>query len=187
MSSSGHAAKNGERPGFHIIGKRLDGVDEKAKVAGNIIYADDFVMEGMLHARVFRSTRVSAKIRSLDTSVAINLPGVAAILTAKDVLNNRSVTGSVGQVTDLGLVQTVPQLVLAEDRVRFYGEPIALLAAEDPDIAAAALKLIKIEYEDTPGVFDPEEAMSDDAPLVHEDTNTIAHWELRRGNVDSAL
>ena len=187
MSSSGHAAKNGERPGFHIIGKRLDGVDEKAKVAGNIIYADDFVMEGMLHARVFRSTRVSAKIRSLDTSVAINLPGVAAILTAKDVLNNRSVTGSVGQVTDLGLVQTVPQLVLAEDRVRFYGEPIALLAAEDPDIAAAALKLIKIEYEDTPGVFDPEEAMSDDAPLVHEDTNTIAHWELRRGNVDSAF
>lgn len=187
MNSSGHVAKGGERPGFHIIGKRLDGVDEKAKVAGNIIYADDFVMESMLHARVFRSTRVSAKIKSLDTSDAINLPGVATILTAKDVLNNRLVTGSVGQVTDLGLVQTVPQLVLAEDRVRFYGEPIALLAAEDPDIAAAALKLIKIEYEDTPGVFDPEEAMSDDAPPVHEDKNTIAHWELRRGNVDSAF
>ena len=187
MNSSGHLVKNGEKSGFHVIGKRLDGVDEKAKVFGNITYADDFAMEGMLHAKVFRSTRVSAKINSLDTSDAINLPGVATVITAKDVLNNRSVTGSVGQVTDLGLVQTVPQLVLAEDRVRFYGEPIALVAAEDPDIAAAALKLIKIEYEDIPGVFDPEEAMSDTAPPVHEGKNTIAHWELRRGDVDSAF
>jgi len=81
-------------------------------------------------------------------------------------------------------VQAVYQVVLAEDRVRFYGEPIALVAAEDPDIAEAALKLIKIEYEDLPGVFDPEEAMKDDAPKVHGDNNIIAHWELRRGDID---
>ena len=172
---------------FHVIGKRLDGVDEKLKVAGDILYADDFSMEKMLHAKVFRSTRASARIKSLDTSAARSLPGVVDVLTAEDIPNNRAVTGSVGQVADIGLVQPVSQLVLAEDRVRFYGEPVALVAAEDPDIAEEALKLIKIEYEDLPGVFDPEEAVKDDAPRVMGDTNIIAHWELRRGDVDKAF
>ena len=172
---------------FHVIGKRLDGVDEKAKVGGNIIYADDFSMGGMLYGKVFRSTRASAKIKSLDISIARNLPGVVTVITAHDVPNNRAVTISVGQAADPGLAQTVSQPVLAEDKVRFCGEPIALVAAEDPDIAEEALKLIKIEYEDLPGVFDPEEAMKDDAPKVVGDTNIIAHWEMRRGDVDKAF
>jgi len=187
MNNGSHVEKDSKKPVFHVVGKRLDGVDEKAKVSGDTIYADDFVMFGMLHAKVFRSTKASAKIKSLDTTGARNLPGVVTVITAEDVPNNRSVTGSVGQVADLGLVQTMHQLILAEDRVRFYGEPIALVAAEDPDIAESALKLIRIEYEELHGVFTPEEAIKDDAPAVHEGKNTIAHWELRRGDIDRAF
>ena len=187
MTYSRTARKGEGKQTFHVVGKRLDGIDEKAKVSGNIIYADDFNMAGMLYAKVFRSTRASARIKSLDISAAKNLPGVVAVLTAEDVPDNRSVTSTVGQVADIGLVGAVNQLVLAEDRVRFYGEPIALIAAEDPDIAEVALRLIKIEYEDLPGVFDPEEAMKDSAPAVHEGSNVVSHWELRRGDVDRAF
>ena len=172
-----------KRP-FYMVGKRLNGIDDKAKVSGSVIYADDFTMEGMLHGKVFRSMRASAKIKSVDTTAARNLPGVVAVITAGDVPNNRSVTSAVGQTTDLGLAQAVPRLVLAEDRVRFYGEPVALIAAVTPDIAEAALKLIKVEYDDLPGVFDVEEAMRDDAPKVHERENITAHWGLRRGDID---
>ena len=182
MKYRGTAKK--EKQTFYLVGKRLDGIDDRAKVSGNVIFADDFVMEKMLYGKVFRSTRASAKIKSMEITAAKRLPGVATIITAEDVPNNRSVTGAVGQTADLGLAQIHNQLVLAEDRVRFYGEPIALIAAEDPDIAEAALKLIRIEYEDLPGVFDPEEAMKDDAPRVHEGKNITAHWGLRRGDVD---
>jgi len=173
---------------FHLVGKRLDGIDDKAKVSGSIIYADDFVIDGMLHGKVFRSTKASARIKSIDTTAARGLPGVITVMTAEDVPNNRSVTSAVGQTADLGLAQAVQRLVLAEDRVRFYGEPIALIAAEDPDIAETALKLIRVEYEDLPGVFDTEEAMKDDAPMVHEGKKNItAHWGLRRGDVDKGF
>jgi len=179
--------KNNQGKTYHLIGRPLDGIDDKAKVAGTVIYADDFVLEGMLHGKVFRSTRASARIKSIDTSSARNLPGVVTVITADDVPNNRSVTSAVGQTAELGLAQAVQRLVLAEDRVRFYGEPIALVAAEAPEIAIAALKLIKIEYEDIPGVFDTEEAMKDDAPRVHQGKNTVTHWELRRGDIEKGF
>ena len=184
MKYRGMAGKNKEKRKFYVVGERRDSTDDKAKVSGSVIYADDFKMYRMLHGKVFRSTRASAKIKSLDTSAARNLSGVAAIIAAEDVPNNHSVTSAVGQTVDLGLAREVPQLVLAEDRVRFYGEPIALVAAEELDIAEEALKLIKIEYEDLPGVFDPEEAMKDDAPRVHEMGNTTAHWGLRCGDIE---
>jgi CO/xanthine dehydrogenase Mo-binding subunit len=178
---------NKDKDTFHMIGKRLDGLDERAKASGSVVYADDFTMPGMLHGKVFRSTRASARIKSLNTSAARSLRGVVAVLTYEDIPNNRAVTGSVGQVADIGLVQTVGQLVLAEDKVRFYGEPIALVAAEETDIAKEALKLIDIDYEDVPGVFDPEEAMKDDAPKVQGNSNVIAHWKLRQGDVEKAF
>jgi len=179
--------KDKQEQTFHLVGKRLDGVDDKAKVAGRVIYADDFTPEGMLYGKVFRSTKASARIKSINTDAARDLPGVVTVITADDVPNNSSVTGAVGQTANLGLAQPVQRLVLAEDRVRFYGEPIALIAAEDPDTAAEALRLIKIEYEDLPGIFDTEEAMKDDAPRVHEGKNTIAHWELRRGDIEKGF
>ena len=186
MKYGGMVGKDKEKQTFHVVGKRLDGLDEKAKVSGSVIYADDFTMDRMLYAKVFRSTKASAKIKSIDITAARSLTGVATVITAEDVPNNRSVTSAVGQAADVGLLQASHH-VLAEDRVRFYGEPIALVAAEDPDIAEVALKLIKIEYEALPGVFDPEEAMKDDAPKVHGDNNIIARWKLRRGDINKGF
>ncbi len=169
-----------------IIGTRADGLDEKDKVLGNVIYADDFTLPNMLYAKVFRSTRPSARIKKLDVSKARALEGVVCVLTAEDVPFNESISNVVGQTTEVGLLEAKHQ-VLAKDRVRYYGEPIALIAAESPDIAEEALELIEVEYEDLPAVFDPEEAMKPSAPKIHGDNNVIARWKLRKGDVEKGF
>ncbi len=170
----------------YSVGKRKNGLDERSKAEGNVVYADDFKMEKMLYGKVFRSSKPSAKIKNLDTSKAKDLNGVVAVMTAEDVPNNKSVTNIVGQSADVGLLQAKQQ-VLAEEEVRYYGEPIALVAAKDPDIAEEALTLIEIEYEELPGVFDPEEAMKENAPKVHGENNVIAKWKLREGEIDKGF
>jgi CO/xanthine dehydrogenase Mo-binding subunit len=174
---------NGE---LKIIGQRLGGLDEKDKVLGNVVFADDFVMPGMLQARVFRSTEASARIERLDVSRARSLPGVACVLTAAEVPNNESITNVVGQTTQVGLLEARHQ-VLARERVRFYGEPVALVAAESPEAASQALELIDVQYEKLPGVFDPLEAMKPEAPKIHGIDNVVSHWQLRKGDVEEGF
>jgi len=171
---------------YTYIGKRVAGLDEKDKVLGKVIFAEDYVMPGMLHAKVFRSKRASAQIKKLDVSRAKALPGVTCVLTAHDVPHNDSVKNVVGQTTEVGLLEARHH-VLAVDRVRHYGEPIALVAADSPEIAQDACELIEIVYEDLPGVFDPLEAMKPDAPRIHGDNNVIANWQLRKGDVEAAF
>jgi len=171
---------------FSIIGTRISGLDEKDKALGNVVYADDFLLPGMLQARVFRSTKASARIKRLEVSRAAALPGVACVLTAKEVPHNESVSNVVGQTTEVGLLEAKHQ-VLAQDRVRYYGEPIALVAAETLEEADEALGRIEIEYEDLPGVFDPLEAMAPGAPKIHGDNNVIASWKLRKGEVEQGF
>ncbi|MEE8184432.1 MAG: hypothetical protein V3T95_03930, partial [Acidobacteriota bacterium] len=151
---------------YSVVGTRIAGLDEKDKVLGNVIFADDFTLPGMLHGKVFRSTRASARIKRLDVSKAQELPGVVCVLSAEDVPNNESVKNVVGQTTEVGLLEAKHQ-VLARGRVRYWGEAIALVAAESLDIARDALKLIEVEYEELPAVFDPFEAMKPDAPKIH--------------------
>lgn len=171
---------------YSIIGKSEDGLDEKDKVMGNVIFAEDYSMPGMIYGKVFRSTKPSAKIKKLDVSKARELPGVVCVLTAEDVPNNESVKNMAGQTTEVGLLEATNQ-VLAKDRVRFYGEPIALVGAETYDIAEAALELIEVEFEDLPAVFDPLESMKPDAPRIHGQNNIIASWKLRKGDSDKAF
>ncbi len=171
---------------YKIIGSRAVGMDEKDKALGNVVFAEDFVLPGMLYAKVFRSTKPSALIKKLDVSKARALPGVECVMTAEDVPNNESVKNVVGQTTEVGLLEAKLQ-VLAKDRVRYYGEPIALVAAETLDIAEEALELIEIEYEDLPAVFDPLEARKPDAPRIHGSNNVIASWKLRKGDVEAAF
>ncbi len=171
---------------FSIIGKRLGGLDEKDKVLGNVVFADDFVMPGMLYARVFRAEKASAKIKCLDILRAQSLPGVICVLTADDVPHNESVKNVVGQTTEVGLLEAKHQ-VLVKERVRYWGEAIALVAAESPDTACRALELIEVEYEDLPAVFDPLEAMKPDAPKIHGDNNIIASWKLRKGDAEAGF
>lgn len=171
---------------YRYIGSRVSGMDERDKVLSNIKYAEDFSMPGMIHGKVFRSTRSSAMIKKLDLTKAKALDGVITIMTHEDVPNNESVKNCAGQNTEVGLLDAT-DTVLAVDRVRYYGEPIAILGAVNTDILRDAMELIDIEYEDIPGVFDPEEAMKPESPKLHGDNNVIAAWKLRKGDVDEAF
>ena len=171
---------------YSLIGKRKSGLDERDKVLGKVIFADDFTLPGMLYGKVFRSTRPSARIKRLDVSRARTLEGVVCVLTAEDVPNNESVKNVVGQTTEVGLLEATNQ-VLARDRVRYFGEAIALVAAETLEAAKEAVELIEVEYEDLPAVFDPLEARKAGAPKIHGENNVIASWKLRKGDVDKGF
>ena len=166
---------------LHTIGKphwRVDGID---KVTGQARFADDLRAPGMLYGRVLIARRPHARIVSIDTSRALALPGVHAVLTADDLPCAR-VFGVI--------IKNVP--VLADGRVRYWGDGVAMVAAETPDTAERALERIDVIYEDLPGVFDPEEAMEPGAPLIHEDSetgdsNVFVHHKVRSGDVEAGF
>src|SRR3990172_5213567 len=173
-------------PELRTVGKPLRKVDAMGKAVGDTVYAGDFSMPRMLHGKVFRSKQSSARITRLDVSKARALPGVACVITGFDVPNARLVSdmpGQTGQKQRAG--SDVP--VLTSEQVRFYGEPIALVAAETLEIADKALSLIEIDYEPLPGVYDPLEAMKPGAPVVTPPDNIVARWKIRKGNVESGF
>jgi carbon-monoxide dehydrogenase large subunit len=145
------------------IGQRLGRVEGPAKVTGEAKYTADILLPGMIWGKVLRSPLPHAKIVAIDTREAEQMPGILAVLTAKDLPD--LLTGR--------LVYDMP--VLAIDRVRFIGEKVAVVAAEDPDMAEDALASIDVEYEEMPAVFDAHEAMNPEAPLLHPDYRSYAH------------
>jgi CO/xanthine dehydrogenase Mo-binding subunit len=166
-----------------IIGKPVPRHDAIEKAFGLTCYADDFFMPGMLYGKVLRSQYPSAKILSIDTSKAERLRGVKAVLTAKDVPKNESVT-RFGQTHTMGGGFEGLYRVLADKKVHFMGEAVALVAGETEEIAERALELIKVEYKELPGVFDPIEAMKPDSPQVQEGKpNIVTHYEVVKGEV----
>lgn len=171
---------------YRIVGKAVPRHDARDKAAARTLYAAEWSMPGMLHGKVLRSAHPSARLVKVDTSRAAALPGVAAVLTAKDVPHNRLSTDVPGQTTKVGRLQAW-MTVLAEGRVRYHGEPIALVAAETEEIALAALDLIDVEYELLPGVYDPDAALQPGAPLVHESGNHLTSWRLRHGDVETGF
>ena len=116
-------------PGLRIVGQPIPRHDARDKVAAATAYAADFALPGMLHAFVLRSPYPSARIVRLDTARAAAMPGVAAVLTARDVPKNALSTDVPGQTTTVGPLRATLH-VLAEGRVRHQGEPVALIAAE---------------------------------------------------------
>ena len=106
-----------------------------------------------------------------------------AVLTAADVPHNAIVEHASG---GLGR-RPVDQPVLAADRVRYVGEPVAIVAADDPETAAEAADLVEVDYEALPGVYTPEDALADGAPLVHDEGNVLVNWHLERGDLDAAF
>lgn len=172
--------------GYKVIGKPLARHDAWDKVYGKMNYADDYFVPGMLYGKVLRSEYAAAKILSIDTSKAEKLPGVKAVMTAKDVPNNETVT-RFGQTHTVSGFEGL-YCVLAEKKVRFMGEAVALVAAETEAIAQKALKLIKVNYDPLPGVFDPIEAMKPDAYQVGEGkSNVICNYEVRKGDVEKGF
>ena len=134
----------------------------------------------MLHARLLRSPHPHALIRSLDTSAAEQLPGVAAILTAS---NLRAV--SLGVQPSLRADSHQP--ILASDRVRYVGEPIAAVAAETPELAERALEAIKVDYEVLEPALTIEAAMAEGAPQIHPEGNIDVAQKVVHGDVDKGF
>src|SRR5262245_60529360 len=169
---------------YRVIGGSQARADAWEKVRGRPIYAGDLALAGMLHGRIVRSPYSSARIVRLDTEAARALPGVIAVLTARDVPKNElrmELPGRMAEATAGAVLATQP--VLADDRVRFQGEPVAAIAATTPEIAAAAADLVEVEYEDLPGVYDPIAALAPDAPNVHDGGNLLRSWHLRSGDI----
>ncbi len=142
---------------LRVVGTAAPRVDGVRKVTGQGRYGADIVLPDMLWCKIVRSTRPHARLLRVDTSRARAIPGVHAVITADDIPDRRW-----GRA-----LEDMP--VLARGKVRFIGEPVAAVAAEDPDIAEAAAVAVEIEYEDLPAVFDPREAIKPGAPLIHDD------------------
>jgi CO/xanthine dehydrogenase Mo-binding subunit len=152
------------------------------KVAGTLRYADDWSFPGMLHGVVVRAQTPSARINGIDVSAARAVRGVHAVMTARDIPHN----AIHDEASGLG-VDAVVQPVLAHDRVRYDGEPVAIVAAETPQAAEEAAGLVEVDFEDAPGVFDPESALDPDAPQVHERGNRYVTWRSALGDVEAAM
>jgi len=173
---------------YRVIGTSPARADAWEKVRGRPIYAGDLALSGTLHGRIVRSPYPSARIVRLDTRAAAALPGVVAVLTARDVPRNElrmELPGRMAEATAGAVLATQP--VLADARVRFQGEPVAAIAAETPEAAAAAADLVEVEYEELPGVYDPLAALAPDAPRVHDTGNLLRSWYLRSGDVNQGF
>jgi CO/xanthine dehydrogenase Mo-binding subunit len=168
---------------MRVVGQRLAHHDFIEKVRGSILYAADWHPPGMLYGRVVRATVSSARIVSIDVEKARAFRGVAAVLTGEDVPSNRLLEKPSGGPDEL----QVAMPVLASDRVRYRGEPIALVAADTQQLADDAAELVQVEYRELPGVFDLEAALLPGAPLVHDDGNVLTSWNIRRGDVEAAM
>ncbi|MFQ5985395.1 MAG: xanthine dehydrogenase family protein molybdopterin-binding subunit, partial [Alphaproteobacteria bacterium] len=172
-------------PAFRQVGKPLPRTDAPGKAFGTTLYAGDVVMPNMLHAKILRSSEASAMIRRIDATRARALPGVRCVLTARDLPDRLVRTDIPGQTGQQNLNTAQP--ILVKDRVLYHGEPVALIAADTPEIAERALELIDIEYEPLPGVFDPFEAMRPGAPLVQGEDNIVSRYKIRKGDIDKGF
>ena len=150
------------------VGKSVPRLEGRGAVTGQLKYAFDISFPNMLVGKMLRSPHAHAKIISIDTSKAEALPGVKAIVTAKDTYKIKF--GS----NEYFFPHTVDQMALESDKVRYIGDELAAVAAIDEETVDQALKLIEVKYEVLPGVFDMEEAIKPGAPQIHEAMNNIA-------------
>ena len=179
---------------------RHDGAD---KVTGRAQYGADFLTAGLLHGKILRSPHAHARIKSIDTSKAEALPGVRAVVTARELPKTPNGLGGERKVT-LGELSTdlkyLRDGILARDKVVFKGHPIAGVAAASVHVAEEALDLIEVDYEVLPAVLTAPEAMKADAPLLHDDlvtaelgektgnvSNVAEHFQHRLGDIDKGF
>ena len=168
-----------------IIGKSIPRFDDRDKATGAALYPGDFNRPNQLNMKVLFADRPHAIVKNIDASAAEALPGVLAVLTAKDVPVNEYGLGVKDQPVLCGPGSEKP----FADRVRFVGDQVALVLAETEEIAEAAKKLIKVAYEDLPVVNTPEEALAGEATLLHPDreSNVLLAYKIRRGDVEAAF
>lgn len=162
---------------YDKVNKPVKRVDAYEKVTGKAKFGADLSFPNMLYGKVLHSKYPHAQIIKINTEKALAYPGVKAIITAEDIPNNK-----------FGVI-IQNQQVLAQERVLYIGDGIAVVAAETKEIASEAIELIEVEYKELPGIFDSEEAAKKDAPLVHPEleNNQVVHHRLRKGDVEKAF
>ncbi len=173
-----------------VVGKPEPKVDAVKLALGRPVFTDDFEMRGMLHAALLTSPHAHARIKHIDASRARALPGVHAVLTHKDVPRVHYASGGQSYPNPLPYDQ-----VSLDNKVRHVGDRVAVVAAETPEIAREALKLIEVEYEVLPAVFDAEAAMQPGAPVIHDEPdvegihdpqrNIVHHVDAEEGDAEA--
>jgi putative selenate reductase molybdopterin-binding subunit len=179
-------------PLTNVVGKAEIKLDAEKLARGKAVFTDDLHMEGMLYGALLTSPHAHARIKKIDTSRARALPGVHAVLTYQDLPRVKYASGG----------QSYPQLlpydqVSLDNKVRHHGDRVAIAAADTPELAEAALKLIDVEYEVLPAVLSPLDAMKPGAPVIHDEADTegiydrehniVHHIETGIGDVDKAF
>jgi xanthine dehydrogenase molybdenum-binding subunit len=161
-----------------ILGKGFPRLDALEKVTGAAQYTIDLKMPGMSYGKILRSPVPHAKIKSIDISKAEALKGVHAVITAKDVPLDKFAFFQWG----------ADKTILCSDKVRYVGDEVAAVCAVDKDTAEEAVELIKVEYDSLPAVYDSEEAMKPDAPILHDGESNVC-FEVDRvvGDLDKAF
>ncbi|MDO8688612.1 MAG: xanthine dehydrogenase family protein molybdopterin-binding subunit [Dehalococcoidia bacterium] len=167
---------------YSVVGKRFPRLDGPVKVTGQASFAGDLELPRMLEGKILRSPFPHARIVRIDTSRALGLSGVKAVVTAQDTLQLKyNVLRFKPSFAD--------EYMLALDKVRYVGDAVAAVAAVDGDTAEEALDLIQVEYEELPAVFDPEEALKPGAPRIHDhaENNISRMIKLDFGDVDGLM
>ena len=171
-----------------IFGSGIRRREDPRLITGQATYTDDIKLQHMAHAAIKRSPHAHARIRSVDTSAALSAPGVVAVYTGADTDGVLNPIPCAWVVPDSD-VKTVPHPAIAKDVVRYVGDAVAVVVAESRYQAEDAIELINVDYEPLPAVVNPEKAMQDGAPQLHEDApnNQAFHWVASGGDTDAAF
>lgn len=157
---------------LNVVGKNIIRVDAYSKVTGSAIYPQDIYLDNMVYAKTLRSEKPHANIK-VDTTEAEKVDGVLKVFTYKDV-PKENIHGVVLKDHE----------VFASEKVIRIGEPIAYIVGETQSACEEGYKKVKVEYEEIPAVFDPVEAMKEDSPKVHGDSNIVFSYKLRHGDIE---
>jgi carbon-monoxide dehydrogenase large subunit len=167
------------------VGTRTKRKEDPRLIRGMSTYVDDVKLHGMLHVAIVRSPHAHARLKSIDTSAALKLPGVVAVFTGKDVQQ----VGSVPCAAQIPGLRIPKHPVLAIGKVRFVGESVAAVVAQDRYIAADAASLIEVDYEPLPAVIDPLKALEPGSTVIHEEwkDNVAFKTQSVAGDVEQAF
>ncbi len=168
------------------VGQAMKRKEDPRLVSGTSTYVDDVVLPGMLHMAITRSIHAHARLKSIDTSKAKKLPGVVAVVTGEEVAAHCGPIPCAASIPDMKNAQ---RQLLAVGKVRFVGEPIAAVVAEDKYIARDAADLIEIDYDTLPVVVNPEKAMDPASPRLYDEfSDNIAYrFAFESGNTEEAF
>ncbi len=188
------SAKRPAKREFDVLGTRPIRHDGADKVTGRARFANDTTLTDMLFGKILRSPHAHARILSIDTSAALAHPGVRAVVVGRDMAVVADRIEEMGE--DSVNLRYLASNILAHEKVRYHGHPVAAVAAVTPHIAEEALALIQVEYEVLPPVLDAKDAMRPDAPILLDDlrtdelgkqgsepTNVAAHFRHQRGDL----